>query len=111
MMPSSRCVDRSLLCVCACVCVYVCVLCVCVCVSFCANENNVLRRSKIYLIANKEDTVSPVHLRSLIRLIFLVYSVRIRGILKMKTQMVRTISGCFTCIQFAHGVSIFSLPR
>ena len=70
MMPSSRCVDRSLLCmcVCVCVCVYVCVLCVCV--SFCANENNVLRRSKIYLIANKEDTVSPVHLRSLIRLIF-----------------------------------------
>ena len=68
MMPSSRCVDRSLLCVCARVCVYVCVLCVCV--SFCANENKVLRRSKIYLIANKEDTVSPVHLRSLIRLIF-----------------------------------------
>ena len=89
-----------------CVCV-----CVCVCVSFCANENNVLRRSKIYLIANKEDAVSPVHLRNLIRLIFLVYSVRIRGILKMKTQMVRTISGCFRCVQFAHGVSIFSVPR
>ena len=25
----------------------------------------------------------------------------------MKTQMVRTISGCFKCVQFAHGVSIF----
>ena len=54
------------MCVRVCVCVYVCV----VCVSFCGNENNGLRRSKIYLIANKEDTVSPVHLRSLIRLIF-----------------------------------------
>ena len=25
----------------------------------------------------------------------------------MKTQMVRTISGCFKCVQSAHGVSIF----
>ena len=31
MMPSSRCVDRSLLCVCVCVCVCMCVCCVCVC--------------------------------------------------------------------------------
>ena len=38
MMPSSRCVDRSLLCVCVCV-------CVCVCLSFCANENNVSARA------------------------------------------------------------------
>ena len=69
MMPSSRCVDRSLVCVCVCVCVVLCCVVLC-CVSFCANENNVLRRSKIYLIANKEDAVSPVHLRNLIRLIF-----------------------------------------
>ena len=81
MMPSSRCVDRSLFCVC--VCVY----------------HSVLTKTMF----------PPVHLRDLIRLspFFSVHSIWIRGILKMKTQMVRAISGCFKCVQFAHGVSIF----